>query len=153
MLDNCIADLKSNTQTLSNTILVTTDISRSKDAQMKTLVTPMMTVVSALVTASCIGVVSVSVQFVGFCLTAILVFCSSVTVLHMVFDRTLKKTKRKVEDSEQSTKISSSISLSKITQNLEKNLAEQIENYWIDPMKVILDKFLGHGKNAFATMK
>ncbi len=92
-------------------------------------------------------------QVVGFCLTPILIFCSSVNMLLVVSNRTLKKTKRKVEDSEQSTKSSSSISLLKITQNLEKNLAEQIENCWIDPMKVTLDKFLGHGKNAFATVK
>ena len=40
----------------------------------------------------------------------------------------------------------SCISLDKLTQKLEKHLAEQVEKCWVDPNKITLDKFLGHGE-------
>ncbi len=46
-----------------------------------------------------------------------------------------------------------SISLEKLTQKLDKNLAEEVQNCWIDPQKIILDKFLGHGKQSSSTMR
>ncbi len=82
----------------------------------------------------------------------VLVFYSNVAVLLVVSHRTFKKTKR-YEDSGENTKSKSSISFPKLTEKLEKTLVEDIENCWIDPKKVTLDKFLGHGENDFQTMK
>ncbi len=75
-----------------------------------------------------------------------------VAMLLVVSHRTFKKTKR-CEDSGENTKSKSTITFSKLTEKLEKSLAEEIENCWIDPKKVTLDKFFGHGENDFQNMK
>ncbi len=40
----------------------------------------------------------------------------------------------------------SNLTLDKLTEKLDKQLSEDVKSCWIDPAKILLDKFLGHGK-------
>ncbi len=41
------------------------------------------------------------------------------------------------------------MTLEQLTTNLEKQFAEEVQSCWVDPQKIVLDKFLGHGKIWF----
>ncbi len=64
--------------------------------------------------------------------------------------RTFKKIKKNVENvSGNNIDTDNKTSLEKLTQKVCKNLAQEVDHCWIDPRKIVLDKFLGHGLSLF----